>query len=210
MPGRPRSSASPQESANTSVRVSPTDADPLAALRIYRIAVDLGERRFIIPALPARDWLEVLLAEDLNPEDLFPGLCGTDDVIAVNQMLIDGTVTMEQMSEAIYSVLEEATGRRWWVALRLCRTIRAGWDRVGGRLASHGVTPFEVPLAYWLDGAYAAILDIIMEADPKAVGSFTQKLTAPPPGLAKQAFESQRSKAVEAFRSNMNRAKTGR
>lgn len=205
-----RGSSSPPESASTSVRVSPTDADPLAALRISRIAVDLGDRRFIIPALPARDWLEVLLAEELNPEDLFPGLCDPDDIVAVNRMLIDGTVTMDQMTEALYAVIEQATGRKWWVALRLCRTIRAGWDRIGGRLAGHGVTPFDVPLAYWLDGAFDAILEIIMANDPKAAGSFTQKLVQPPPGLAKQVFEAQRSRAVDAFRANMNRARQGR
>jgi hypothetical protein len=208
VPGRPRGSASTGETPSTTVRVSPTDADPLAALRISRIAVDLGDRRFIIPALPARDWLEVLLDEDLNPEEIFPGFCGTDDIIAVNQMLLDGEVTMDQMTEAIYSVLEQATGRRWWVAIRLCRTIRAGWDRIGGRLASHGVTPFDVPLAYWLDGAYDAVLGLIMEADPKGLGSFTQKLTAPPPGMAKALFD--RTRANEAFRANMNRARQGR
>lgn len=207
---RRSASGNSQESASAGVRISPTDADPLAALRICRIAVDLGDRRFIIPALPARDWLEILLAEDFNPEDVFPGLCEPDDVVAVNLMLINGEVTMDQMTEALYGVLEQASGRRWWVTIRLARTIRAGWDRIGGRLASHGVTPFDVPLAYWLDGAYAAILEIIMEADPKAVGSFTQKLVAAPPGLAKQVFESQRARAVEAFRANMNRAKQGR
>jgi hypothetical protein len=210
MPARPRGSASTAEPSGTAVRVSPTDADPLAALRVSRIAVDLGDRRFIIPAMPARDWLEVLLDEELDPEAMFPGFLDGDDQVLVHQMLIDGTVTMDEMTQAVYAVLEQATGRRWWVAVRLCRTIRAGWDRIGGRLAGHGVTPFEVPLAYWLDGAYAAILEIIMEADPKAVGPFTQRLTAAPPGLAKQVFEAQRPRAVEAFRANMNRARQGR
>lgn len=205
-----RRGSADNESGSTTVRVVPTDADPLASLRISRIAVDLGGHRFIVPALPAREWLEVLLEEDINPEDVFPGFCDPDDIVTVNQMIIDGSVTMEQMTEAIYGVIEQASGRRWWVTLRLCRTIRAGWDRVGGRLASHGVTPFDVSLSYWLDGAYDAILGIIMEADPKAVGSFTQRLVAPPPGMAKAVLDQDRARAVAAFRSNMDRARQGR
>lgn len=208
MPGRPRGSA--DQGSTTSVRVSPTDVDPLASLRISRIAVDLGDRRFIIPALPARDWLEILLEEEISPEDIFPGLCDSDDIVAVNLMLAQGQVTMDEMAAALYSVIEAASGRKWWVTLRLCTTIRAGWDRVGGRLASHGVTPFDVSLSYWLDGAYDAILGILGEMDPKAIGTFTARLIQPPPGLAKQAFEAQRSRAVDAFRANMDRARQGR
>lgn len=207
MPGRRRGSEA-SEGSSSSVRVAPTDVDPLASLRINRIAVDLGGHRFIIPALPARDWLEVLLDEELEPEALFPGLCGTDDIIAVNQMLIDGTVTQQEMEQAVYGVIEAATGRKWWVALRLCRTIRAGWDRIGGRLAAHGVTPFDVPLSYWLDGAYDAILGIIGEGDPKYIGRFTSQLTQPPPGLAKDNFD--QARAAASFRANMNRGNQGR
>lgn len=207
MPGRRRGSASPGESS-APIRVAPTDVDPLASLRVCRIAVDLGDRTFLIPALPARDWLEVLLDEELEPEALFPGLCDPDDIVEVNRMIIEGTVTAQQMTEAIYAVIESATGRRWWVAIRLCRTIRAGWDRVGGRLAANGVTPFDVPLSYWLDGAYDAILGIIGEGDPKAIGRFTAQLTAPPPGMAKETFD--QAKAAAAFRANMDRARQGR
>ena len=85
---RPSASGRSQEGSSTSVRVAPTNADPLASLRIWRITVDLGDRRFLIPKLPARDWLEILLEDDLNPEDLFPGLCGPDTVLEVNQLLV--------------------------------------------------------------------------------------------------------------------------
>lgn len=210
MPARPRGSGRAQEPSSTTIRVAPTDVDPLASLRLSRIAVDLGGHRFIIPAVPARDWLEVLLDEELDPEALFPGLCDPDDVVAVNRLLVTGAVTPQEMTAAIYSVIESASGRKWWVTIRLCRTIRAGWDRIGGRLAGRGVTPFDVPLSYWLDGAYDVILGLIGEGDPKGIGRFTAQLVSPPPGLAKEAFEQNRSRAVEAFRANMNRARQGR
>lgn len=205
-----RPSAPGRSQESSSVRIAPTNADPLASLRVWRITVDLGERRFLIPALPARDWLEVLLEDDLNPEDLFPGLCGPDAVLEVNQLLVDGVVTQQQLTDAIYGVIEQAAGRRWWVALRLCRAIRTNWDRVGGRLAAHGVTPFEVSLSYWLDGAYDTILSIMAEMDAKMIGPFTAKLTMPPPGMAKQVFDENRDAAAAAFRASMNRARQGR
>lgn len=207
MPPRRRSesagSGEPQ-----SVRISPTDVDPLASLRVSGVAVDLGDRRWVIPPLPAADWLEVLLDEELEPERLFPGLCGPDVIVEVNQLLIDGTVTVEQMQEAIFDLIEAASGRKWWVALRLCRTIRAGWDRVGGELAANGVTPFGVSLSYWLDGAYATCLRIIGEGDPKQMGRFTAQLVQPPPGLARANFDQKR--AAEAFRAAMDRGRRAR
>jgi hypothetical protein len=172
---------------------------------VSRIAVDIGEDRWVIPALDAAEWLKVLLDDDLDPELIFPGFCGPDVIVEVNRKLIDGTITMEQMEKALYDVLEAASGRRWWIALRLARTVRTHWDRVGGELAANGVTPFGISLSYWLDGAYATFLRLLKDADPQAMGDFTKKLTAPPPGMALAVFDHER--ANEAFRAAMKRAR---
>jgi hypothetical protein len=197
-----RRSASPSPQEGRTVRLSPTDVDPLASLGVSRIAVDIGGDRWIIPALDAAEWLKVLLDDDLDPELIFPGFCGPDVIVEVNRKLIDGTITMAQMEQALYDVLEAASGRRWWITLRLARTVRTHWDRVGGELASHGVTPFGVSLSYWLDGAYATFLRLLKDADPQAMGDFTKKLTAPPPGMALAVFDHER--AAESWRAAYN------
>lgn len=205
MPPRRRSESG---SEGGSVRVSPTDVDPLASLRISKVAVDLAGRRWLIPAVDAATWLEILLDDPLDPEALFPGLCGPEVIVEVNDLIILGEITMDQMQEAIFDVIEAASGRKWWVALRLCKAIRGGWDRVGGELASHGVTPFGVSLSYWLDGAFATSFRILAEQDPRAAADFTKKLTTPPPGLAMENFN--RDRATEAFRAAMDRGKRPR
>ena len=202
MPPRRRSESG---SEGVQVRVSPTDVDPLASLRISKVAVDLAGRRWLIPALEAATWLEILLDEELDPEALFPGLCGPEVIVEVNDLIILGEITMEQMQEAIFDVIEAASGRRWWVTLRLCRSVRANWDRVGGELASRGVTPFGISLSYWLDGAYATILRLLAEGDVRSVGRFTQQLVSPPPGMAMENFN--RDRAAEAFRAAMDRGR---
>src|SRR5687767_10793104 len=136
MPPRRRSESSSQKQG---VRISPTDVEPLASLRISKVAVDLAGRRWLIPALDASVWLEVLLDEDLDPEALFPGLCGPEVIVEVNDLIILNEITMEQMQETIFDVIEAVSGRKWWITLRLCRTLRVNWDRVGGEMASRGV-----------------------------------------------------------------------
>ncbi len=195
-------------SSGGSVRISPTDVDPLASLRISKVAVDLAGRRFLIPALDAAAWLEVLLDEELDPEALFPGLCAPETIIEVNDLIILGEITMGQMQEAIFDVIEAASGRRWWITLRLCKAIRGSWDVVGGELASRGVTPFGISLSYWLDGAYARIIRLLAENDPRSAADFARQLVSPPPGMAMENFD--RDRAAEAFKANMNRARQTR
>lgn len=187
------------------MRISPTDVDPLASLGLSKVAVELAGRTWLIPAVDASVWLKILLAEDLDPEEIFPGLCGPDVIVEVNRLIIDGEITMAQMQEALFDIIEAASGRRWWVTLRLCRTLRTTWDRVGGELAANGVTPFGVSLSYWLDGAYATFLRLLIDGDPKNAGRFAQQLVSPPPGLARAAFN-QRA-AADSFRAAMARGR---
>lgn len=163
-------------------RISP---DPVASLRIAELAVPFGGQEYTIPAYPAAKWLEVLLAKDPNLEAVFPGLAGLDAELGVNLSLIEGSGTQEELEEVIYEVLEMASGRQWWITLRLCVTLRAHWEWVGGAMARNGLTPFDVPLAFWLDGAYATMVhEMVANAaevkDLQKVADWTQALTVPP------------------------------
>lgn len=198
----PRQSSS---SNPTTIRIAPTNAEPLASLRIYRVAVEAGGHRWLIPATDATGWLEILLAEDLDPEAIFPGLCGPAVIGEVNELLIDGTIGSDEMQAAICDAITAASGRTWWITLRLCRFLRAQWDQVGGELAAHGVRSNGVPLAYWLDGAYATILRLLKDHNPENLTKFTSQLTMPPPGMAREAFDQERNR--EAFKAAMQRAR---
>lgn len=201
MPPRQPGSASAQP-----IRIPATNAEPLASLRICRIQVSLAGRDWLIPALQAADWLEVLLAEELNPEALFPGLCGPDVELEVNRLMLSGDIDHEEMQRAILDVIEQASGRKWWFALRLCRFARTNWDRVGGVMAAHGVNPFGIPLAMWLDAAFNTSVDLWLNSGkPQEVTQFVDSLLQPPPGEAKESFDLDRNRA--AFMAAMGMAK---
>lgn len=168
------------------IRLAPTNVDPVASLDTWPVNVDLGGKRFRIPALDAAQWLKILLAETLDLEDIFPGLAGPGVRLQINEMLIEGEISEKDLVDAIKEALEVASGRRWWITLRLCRVLRAFWEKVGGNLAAHGMHPAGVPLAHWLDGAYFVCVEAIAASQPKKLTEFTQMLTAPPPEEARK------------------------
>jgi hypothetical protein len=136
--------------------------------------------------LDAAEWLKILLAEDLSLEAIFPGLAGPAVVSEINMLMLEGLISDEDLIDAIKDAIEAVSGRRWWITLRLARTLRNFWERVGGELAAHGVTPFGVSLSYWLDGAYAICFRLIAETEPKRLTEFTQMLVSPPPDEARK------------------------
>ncbi len=190
----PRSRGSEPEK----IRVAPTDPDPIASLDQWAIMVTFAGVDYEIPPLDAASWLKILLAESLDLEAIFPGLAGPRAVSEVNMALFEGRGTDVELVQAIKEAVEQATGRKWWIALRLCRTIRSFWERVGGELAAAGVTPFGVPLAWWIDAAYAVCFRLIRDTEPKQLTSFTQSLVTPPPEEGKKVDEVANSQAFLA------------
>ena len=150
-------------------------------MRIWGATVVLGDREYKVPAMDAAGWLEILLADPMVFEDLFPATAGPVAVLEVNQALLLGQVDPEELEKAIKDLLEAVSGRCWWITLRLCYSLRQHWESVGGDLARHGVTPFGVPLSFWLDAAYTTMVRLILEGPkPKVAEEFTRTLTRPP------------------------------
>lgn len=172
------------------VSLAHTNPDPLMSLRVAPIIVDFGGREHTIPAYPAARWLEVLLSPQVNLEALFPGLAGLDAELDVNLALVDGRGTQDELEEIIYEVLQAASGRQWWVTLRLCAALRIHWEWVGGAMARSGLTPFDVPLAFWLDGAYATMIaqmaaNAAEAKDLQRIADWTHALTVPPAAVVR-------------------------
>lgn len=188
----------------TPVRVHNTDADPLASLFVQGVDVELAGEWFHIPKADAVEWLKRFLTEDLDPEAIFPGMCAPEEEIRVYEYIISAGVPKAQMERAFYDVVEAVTGRRWWIAVRLFRSARDSWDRIGGPLALRGITGRGISVAAWLDAAYAVILDLLKDGDAKNIGRFTSQLVSPPPGHAKAAFNE--TKARQAFKAAMAQA----
>jgi hypothetical protein len=174
-----------------SVSLTATQADPLASLRMWGAGVVLGGVDFEVPPLPAARWLEVLLTPVPDPEAWFPGLCAADVELAVWQLMESGGATQEEFEQVIWDVLEEVSGRPWWITTRLCGSVRAHWDWVGGALALRGVDPMRLPLGAWLDAAYNTMVDGIVERtqDLRKLADWNRALTAPPSSVARQVLD---------------------
>lgn len=137
--------------------------------------VDLAGRVYTFPALPAVDWLAVLMTEDLDLEQIVVQLCPDG-----YGLLFDESVEgLDGLYQVLLDVIEQVSGRKWWIALRLIHVVRNNWNVLGAEMFYRHIDPTHLSLSGWLD---AMLVLTIKAMDPKDVAMFTAKLELPPPG----------------------------
>ena len=139
------------------------DVDPAASLRIWAIEFELGGRTFEVPALPAADWLSMLMNGD--PLDILD----MGDLSAVDEMILGGEVTSEEVGEALTMVIEQATGRSFHASLILAQVAKMQWPVIGGDLARRGMRFDQVSIGAALDAIYVTIMGLLK---PEAAEKF--------------------------------------
>lgn len=151
-----------------------TNRDPVLSLRPWPVVITMNGDTYEIPALPAADWLQVLMQESPDLEGILMELCPNGA-----KLLFDDSVGQEELWDVLLDVVENVSGRHWWIALRLINVCRASWNVLGAEMFYRGVDPTRLSLAAWLD---AMLLIIIRAMEPKDVAMFTLKLEAVPAG----------------------------
>jgi hypothetical protein len=132
------------------------NVDPLASMRCWAITLELGGREYEIPALPAVDWWPVLASGDLSRVlDFIPS--SPDDPANLDELLLSGTISAEELGQALTDTIEEAAGRSLHAAIVLTAVANAQWPVVGGTLAQTGFRWDEQPLGAALDAIYVII-----------------------------------------------------
>jgi hypothetical protein len=108
-------------------------------MRCWAIDIELGGRTFEVPALPAADWWPVIAQADLMAIlDMIVSTPGEE--LDLDAMLLDGTLTGEELSTALMDTVEAASGRSFHVAFVLVTVGQASWPLVGGALdAVHSI-----------------------------------------------------------------------
>lgn len=191
-PSRPSAPAgtSPQtQSERPATPVPHYVTDPSASLQPWALEVELGTLTLEIPALTAADWLQVLF-QDFDIWDIIPGLC-PDYADEVDEILLQGHVTLPMFRDLCLELITEATGRPWWYVLRLVGVVKGSWEIVGGELAFRGIRADELSLGAWLDAVLLICLRNLGSTEDTMM--FTSQLEKPPPDLENVPGTSQES-----------------
>lgn len=168
----------PSATSASQVTVPKLNRDPVQSLCPFSVVVDIKGRDVEIPPLPAADWLTVLMVENVDLDNIFPGFLAPEDEDVVDDLLMAGQLDVEEYEDILLSIIETASARDWWVAFRLIEMARTSWDVLGAEMALRAVDATQISLSAWLD---VILLLTLRSMDPDKVQMFTMKLEAPPP-----------------------------
>jgi len=101
------------------------------------------------------------------------------DLVPNGINLILDRLDLDQTEELTIDILEEVTGRHWWIALRLIGFITDTWDVMGPEATFHHVDPERLSLAAWLD---AMLVLLMQRLDKDQAALFVARLESPPMG----------------------------
>jgi hypothetical protein len=135
------------------------------------VPVKIGGRTFLLAWRPAAEWTTVQVEMDVIR--FF-----TDaDRSVIGRLILDGTVTTDNVVDAAHDVLETVTGRRWWEGQRLLAM--SVQPEALGHLTLAGVDPWQRSAYEWCAATYALYTQ---HADEKGRLSFDFQLAIPPRG----------------------------
>lgn len=126
--------------------------DPAASMRVWAVELNLAGRVFEIPALPAADWLPLLMEGDVT------SVLDLIEDPALDQMILSGEVTPTELAASVNMAVEQMAGRSVHQVTVLTKVARLQWTVVGGDLARRGMRWDDVPLAAALDAIHVTIL----------------------------------------------------
>lgn len=130
------------------------DVDPVASMRCWPITIELGGREYEIPALPAVDWWLVLIEYNvLAVLDIVESGPEVDD------LLLDGRISGEELTTALTDAIEAATGRSLHAGYVLATAAVSSWAIIGGSLAQRGFRWDVQPIGAALDAIYSLMVD---------------------------------------------------
>jgi hypothetical protein len=154
------------------VPVPRTNRNPIQSLRPEPVTFLIGKREFEIPALPAVDWLQVLMRPDWIGDDLFL------ELMPEGLQILD-LIDPEQSEDLATDIIEEVTGRHWWVALRLVGFLIETWEVMGPEATFHNVDAERLSLAAWMD---AMLVLLLARVSKDQAPGFVARLESPPYG----------------------------
>lgn len=151
--------------------------DPVAALRCWRIDVEVAGTVYTIPPLPAAEWLTAIVEHAWGA--IVPGLLDPDDAAPIDDLIAAGSIDGGELRHAAQAALGEAAGTRWWTARHLALGVLQV-PQLTGRLLARGMNPGVVSLGAFLTAAYGSAVDGM---DKSQRVKFDLDLQRPPAGV---------------------------
>lgn len=158
--------------------------NPAAALRPAAVDIELGDWEYVIPELPAADWLEALLR---GWGGVVPGMLPADDRVNIMRDILAGSITQGDVTAAGQEAAEAAAGRRWWEIEKLWGTASHPdyWPAVSGQLLAR-VDLQRVSLGGALNVIYVIMVENLKEEKRH---QFDAMLQAPPASVIAKEWD---------------------
>lgn len=174
--------------------------DFIASLKPWPIEdIQLGDKVYRIPALPAADWLALLMGDQVSLTSIIPALLQPDATEHFTDLVVDGALDQNEWENLVWEIVSIAGGRPWWTIIRLIDNARSPTHsmRVRSQLAFAGVDANRISLSAWLDAVYAIFVPPNTRPEDKQV--IDMILTKPPADLKN---ETQKKEARAANKAN--------
>lgn len=158
-------------------------SDLVASLRPWPIEdVVLGDVTYRVAALPAADWLAILLPENISLWAIVPELLEPDATEHFEDLIVSGAFGHADWEQLCWELVAIAAGRPWWTALYLLGNAKhhSHVEIVKGQLALHAVDATRISLASWLDAVYGIFTRNMAPPDRQ---KFDIALNRPPRGV---------------------------
>lgn len=142
------------------------------------IRLGVGRRSYSVPFRPAAEWVEAVAAAEGGPAGVLLAVVDQPTQSEIYESLLTGSLSSEELAQAAYDVLSEASPFKWW---ETCRLLYASRQRqVMGRLALAGLDPWSMPVGVWCTAVYACMTE---NADDVGKFKFDAQLNNPPDGV---------------------------
>lgn len=166
----------PIGSATPQVVVPKFNHNPVASLRRWGHQLQFQGEHFWVPPLSAADWLSVLMNPDSKLTDVVPGFLDEEDRGRFMTLWLHSDADLDDVFEQL---LEAASGRRWWVTMRLIGVMAGAWNNLGAQLILDGIDAERLSLAAWLDVATIKMLQV---GKPEETNLLMMQIEMPPEG----------------------------
>lgn len=142
------------------------------------ITVTVGGAAYVVAPHPASAWITAIVADPVT--GVVPKMLRTADRISLVDRMLTGDIKDADLIAARNEAVAAATGRDWWVAVRLIGSVDSTSGELYGRLLLAGIRE-TLPIGAWCSAVYALIME---GRDEKGRTQTMFDLMNPPAGVS--------------------------